>query len=140
MEHPPTVEAIIERWLKENGFDGLYQQGECSCLAGNLVPCMEDSFGCDPGVKMPCDCGEGCGFHIGPKKDYMDNQEMTVEPRGEHPLGTLVQGKVLARSELWVHREYPTDTDDWYSYEPPSNKVQKTHVPVTVTVTERSVR
>ena len=54
-------------WLIKRGFDGLYNPGECACLADDLYPCGERGE-CYPGVKKPCpeDCGEH-DWHIGKK-------------------------------------------------------------------------
>lgn len=57
---------IIEEYLQSNNFDGLCKpDGECGCVIGFLVPCIqEDVENCVPGHKVPCDCGQGCEFHI----------------------------------------------------------------------------
>jgi len=68
-----TVRNIVEEWLKDNGYDGLYDD-DCGCLIGDIAPCEPDGgFGCMPGYKGPCDpktCpadGE-CDWHVGPRK------------------------------------------------------------------------
>lgn len=71
-----TVREIVKKYLKENGFDGLWK-GECGCEITDLWPC-EDFMGnapnnCSPGYKVPCvpeDCpnGGGCRWHISPEK------------------------------------------------------------------------
>ena len=41
----PTVEKILEDYLRANGFDGLYNSDiECGCHVDDLAPC--DSLGC----------------------------------------------------------------------------------------------
>lgn len=55
-----TSGKIIESFLKENGFDGLFNtDNECACFLGDLFPCI-DSFSteCRPGYKAKCtkDC------------------------------------------------------------------------------------
>jgi hypothetical protein len=64
---------IVEAWLKQNGFDGLYNSdAECGCLIGDLAPCGEIPLECTAGYKQPCD--ESCGdhdWHIGPKGEVV---------------------------------------------------------------------
>ena len=66
----PIVSQIIEKWLKENGYDGLWSE-ECGCEIGALCPCCcsESVLSCEPGYKRPCpkECGDH-DFHIGPDK------------------------------------------------------------------------
>jgi len=69
MKSNPTVREILSVWLKANGYDGLYLPGICGCRADDLAPCCDSSnTGCQAGYQQPCDCGEGCKFHIGPKR------------------------------------------------------------------------
>ena len=60
-----NVTKIIQEWLINNGYHGLYSPGECSCDADDLFPCGYFSTDCEPGHKMPCDCEMGCEYHIG---------------------------------------------------------------------------
>lgn len=54
---------IVLRYLKENGYDGLFND-ECGCVLDDLVPCSGESFGtCQPGYRVPCDCGDH-DYHI----------------------------------------------------------------------------
>jgi hypothetical protein len=58
---PTTVLEIIERYLRANGFDGLYSlDGECGCELGDLEPCCESVTHCRPGYRCPCppECGD----------------------------------------------------------------------------------
>lgn len=52
-----TVREIIEQYLKENGYDGLYCPiyGECACVVGDLMPCDNDCSECEPGYRHPGD-------------------------------------------------------------------------------------
>ena len=60
-----NVREILEKHLRENGFDGLVEEdGQCACEIGELVPCESDFTACKPGYKVPCHCGMGCDFHI----------------------------------------------------------------------------
>lgn len=42
---------MVEKYLKDNGFDGLYCAGECGCQLSDLIPCDGDFSGCEPGYK-----------------------------------------------------------------------------------------
>lgn len=70
----PCVHQIIESYVRENDFDGLYGPG-CSCQLEDLMPCAmaDDGSGeakyCSPGKYTPCDCGQGCRLHIGAGKE-----------------------------------------------------------------------
>ena len=47
------VKDILIKWLKDNGYDGLYCDGECGCLISNFCPCgSECVLDCEPGVKI----------------------------------------------------------------------------------------
>ena len=70
-----TVREIIEKYLKENEFDGLCGD-DCGCPIDDLMPCMCDSMdSCVPGYKVPCDCGGGCDYHISESKDQKEEEE-----------------------------------------------------------------
>ena len=69
--HAIQFRDMIKEWLDDNEYDGLYcPDGECACLADNLMPCGETIGSCVAGYKVPCpgspDCvlGGGCGWHI----------------------------------------------------------------------------
>jgi hypothetical protein len=65
-----TVTEILASWLKANGYDGLYYWNyECGCSLDDFVPCSELSENCEAGYKIPCECGDNCDFHIGPKSE-----------------------------------------------------------------------
>lgn len=72
-----TVSDIIKNYLKENGYDGLCNPGDCACLISDLVPCDNDPSICEPGYKSECHGGEDCpldgdcGFHISPNKSIV---------------------------------------------------------------------
>jgi len=64
-----NCKEIIKDYLAKHGYDGLYLNDPgCSCGIEDLMPCGEFGDGCHPGYKHPCDCGEGCDFHVGPDK------------------------------------------------------------------------
>jgi hypothetical protein len=59
-----TVKQILEHFLINRGFDGLFNpDGECACEIAELFPCGESFSDCEPGYKVPCDCGDH-DFHI----------------------------------------------------------------------------
>jgi hypothetical protein len=71
-----TTQEIVKQYLEANGFDGLFQEGECACLLSDLMPCDEIHSDCEAGYRIPCDpeaCNaDGCDFHIGPVKPLPD--------------------------------------------------------------------
>lgn len=83
MADNPIVRDIVKLWLKEHGYDGLYNDdsGECACLIDDLAPCSEMSEYCTAGYKAPCDgsCVDGkCDFHVvaaRPSKDDLRSKE-----------------------------------------------------------------
>lgn len=70
-----TAIEIVKAYLGYHGYDGLCNvdclNDECGCLIEDLAPCGADFSRCKPGYKVPCDCGEGCGFHVGERKPTM---------------------------------------------------------------------
>jgi len=81
------VRDIVRDWLQANGYDGLYEPGECACETDDLFPCgmPEIQVHCQPGVKYPCP-GPGechldgdCGFHIGPKEQEKLMEALTID-------------------------------------------------------------
>lgn len=61
-----TIRQIIETYLRENHFDGLFCD-ECGCDLDDLMPCSsEGALSCQPGYKHPCDCEEGHAYHVRP--------------------------------------------------------------------------
>ena len=63
-----NVREILELWLIDHGYDGLTND-ECGCIVGELMPCDEGGIGCcSPGYRWPCECGQGCDFHISREK------------------------------------------------------------------------
>lgn len=59
-----TLKTIVKKWLKENGYDGLYI-GECGCRRNDLFPCGADPGLCEPG-------------YIRWSKDEFGNREWTI--------------------------------------------------------------
>ena len=65
-----NVSQIVSDYLRENGFDGLYNAGECACKIDDLGPCDCSIMNCEPGYLQPCppECGEH-NWHIGAQCD-----------------------------------------------------------------------
>jgi hypothetical protein len=58
---------ILEAWLKQNDYDGLYNESNgCACRKGNLVPCEERIADCIAGYEVipPEDVNAECDFYI----------------------------------------------------------------------------
>ena len=63
------VRAIVRAYLEAHGFDGIWNSDiPCGCENDDLCPCdFDGGWDCEPGYKIPCTCGEGCDWHIGPR-------------------------------------------------------------------------
>lgn len=60
-----TVREIIEKYLRENGFDGIYNSDlECGCKLDDLGPCEGCVVDCSPGHVIYCGCKDP-NWHIG---------------------------------------------------------------------------
>jgi len=73
-----TVKEIIEAYLREHGYDGIYApEDECGCHLGDLFPCGGTGEDCIAGYLLP----DGMG--IGPKVDKGEEQScgLTTAPR-----------------------------------------------------------
>lgn len=65
MNKSNTVRDMVRDYLEREDFDGLVEaDGACSCDAADLFPCGEPGEHCEAGHRAPCNCGEGCDFHI----------------------------------------------------------------------------
>ena len=68
MQDKITVVEIIENYLKDNGFDGLYNEiGECACKINDLAPCGQIDHTCKAGYLIKCE-NEDYDFCIGERK------------------------------------------------------------------------
>ena len=68
-----NVHEILKTWLKDNGYDGLFNSvGQCGCKIDDLAPCCESCTECEPGYEVPCDgtCDDPrvCKWHIQKEK------------------------------------------------------------------------
>lgn len=64
----PTVRELLEAYVAEHGFDGLFApHGNCACKRGSLMDnCVgEDVFDCQPGFVLECPCGKH-DWHLDP--------------------------------------------------------------------------
>jgi hypothetical protein len=52
-----TVKEILQKWLKEHGYDGLCWNG-CGCRNDDLIPCEDDPSLCKPGKEIRADDGQ----------------------------------------------------------------------------------
>lgn len=57
------IREIIENYLEEKNYDGLFYPDRCACEKGDLFPCGEGCPECEPGYKSKCDCGDH-DYHI----------------------------------------------------------------------------
>lgn len=62
-----NLQKIIEAYLKEKGFDGLYNHDDCGCCMSELFPCDELYSDCHAGFFQPVDPATGYDFYIGKK-------------------------------------------------------------------------
>jgi hypothetical protein len=67
-----NVTEIVQSYLRERGFDGLYSNDAgCSCTPGDkyFPACDGLAADCAPGYKVRCRCGEGCDYDIAEDRD-----------------------------------------------------------------------
>jgi hypothetical protein len=74
-----NVKEIIEKYLRDNGYDGLcYADEECGCLLEDLIPCGEPCDQCVPGYNGADPSGEHDSF-IYEKKEDAENAKRAAE-------------------------------------------------------------
>jgi len=61
------VIVIVSNYLKDNGYDGLFQAGECACKYDDLAPCGEIQGNCEAGYLTSADNCDFHDWHIGTK-------------------------------------------------------------------------
>lgn len=68
-----TVSGMIEKYLRDNDYDGLYNPGLCACELSDLFPCGNVEMECTAGYKID---GDGlkcdCNFHMSKEKGNTD--------------------------------------------------------------------
>jgi hypothetical protein len=61
----PNLLEITTAWLKENGYDGLFNQaGMCGCKLDDLFPCSETDLNCQAGYLVEPSFDEELTFVI----------------------------------------------------------------------------
>lgn len=72
-----TVKEILAEWLESHGYDGLYNDFECGCEIGDLIPCGESCERCVAAYKISCaDCrNSGCEV-----KDSSEEHQWVMYP------------------------------------------------------------
>ena len=66
-----TAREIIAEWLREHGYDGLYDDcgsEGCGCEIDDLAPCEGWVLRCQPGYRRESDDAD-FDFCIGPEKE-----------------------------------------------------------------------
>jgi hypothetical protein len=74
-----TVKEIVEQWLKDNGYDGLYSpMGECGCCIGeDFIPCQSEGVeNCEPGYIVKCKPGDEWEYRIVKDKPEVGNEQV----------------------------------------------------------------
>jgi len=77
-----TVRDIIEKYLKENKYDGLFNSdNECSCNLSDLIPCgcNDDFMECEPGCFQDC---KECQYKDENNKCIYDFEKCIGEKKG----------------------------------------------------------
>lgn len=69
----PTLREIVETYLRQNGFDGLYNLWiECGCTVDDLMPCERaDEVNCAAGYRVRLEDG---GWGIGPNPERVSDE------------------------------------------------------------------
>ena len=49
------AKEIVKKYLVDNGYDGLFSPGNCSCRISELMCCGESCEYCEPGYFIPSD-------------------------------------------------------------------------------------
>ena len=55
----PTVKEIVADWLKQHGYDGLFNP-DCGCVLDDLMPCADRFSDCEAGYRVAC---SECKWH-----------------------------------------------------------------------------
>ncbi len=64
-----NVLEMVGGWLREYGYDGLFNAGECACLLGDLAPCDQILNDCEAGYRVEgctgnCASPGDCDWHV----------------------------------------------------------------------------
>lgn len=68
----PSVKDALSEWLRANGYDGLFNEGNCACSVDDLMPCYSPSSTCKAGYMVSCcECDEQDRCYMGQEYDYL---------------------------------------------------------------------
>ena len=70
-----NVRQIVKQYLKKNGYDGLYSNGDCCCITDDLMLCDEGFCFCFPGYLCARD-SEEYEYCIGPEKYHESEKQV----------------------------------------------------------------
>lgn len=103
-----TIREAIEKVLKENGCDGLYNEDvDCACESGDLFPCEDpETDGCKFGVKAPCDCEEGHEFHVVKRPEKVSHALIEDKPR-------VTRKWIEEQWRWWSEKSIDISLGDW---------------------------
>ncbi|MGA1846871.1 hypothetical protein [Deferribacter abyssi] len=74
-----TVKDIVIKYLKENGYDGLFDEVlECGCRIGDLMPCYNPQ-NCSPGRIKDC---KKCDKYINDKYGCLEGYNFCIQEIG----------------------------------------------------------
>lgn len=82
----PTLREIVETYLRQNGFDGLYNSWiECGCTVDDLMPCERaDEVNCAAGYRVRLEDG---GWGIGPRPERASEDPDRADVDLAHSIG-----------------------------------------------------
>lgn len=71
-----NIKEITKEYLIKNNYDGLIcPEVPCGCSVEDLMECGEVHELCQGGYKVPCECDEGCKYHIALKPKEPNNEQ-----------------------------------------------------------------
>jgi hypothetical protein len=115
-----NIGDMVKIYLEANGYDGLYQSGECACKLDDLMPCGgPDMTECSAGVLTSCEeCkdAESCewkadgeaGWCIGLRKEEEGRGEAMIDGMKAHDIAHGMILEELVRAEE-LHPFWPID-------------------------------
>ena len=79
MTNVKNCHDIIKAYLDANGYDGLYNPGECACLKDDLESCENIHLQeCEPGYRRPATEEDGSEF------DWVIGKDRPIPERKEN--------------------------------------------------------
>ena len=70
-----TIKEIVSDYLEANNFDGLFHDGDCSCLKDDLFICGEICDDCTPGKLINC---EACSLYSFDHERCVDGNDYCI--------------------------------------------------------------